>query len=447
MQEQIPPHDLEAELALLGAILISGDADLAPIDPSAFYRAQHKRVYEAIMEAHAAHESIDLITIGKRVPDLRSTLLDAGNACSLASNAPNYAAIVTDKARLRAIERAARLVLAAVYEPDADADTLEADAASIFNRTQSPSGAGALTLDELVGREIEALGQKQECVFMPGFGGLALYGGDLVVLGARPGHGKSALGMQLALEWSKTHKTAFFSYEMGESQMGRRVISRFSGLSLSDMNSGFTGVDADVVRTLIGTQMEGRDFTFKMCGGMSPSKLFTSLRRFAAGGGRIAVIDYLQLAARAKAGTIREDVTVFTADLKQVALSTGLLIVAPSQLRRPDDERALRMPTLSELRESGSIEQDADVVLLMMTLPSLRREEKAREIAERSLQMYATCTPEFEVGDDPDDDKRLTLVEAAKVRQGKLARKPFIFDGGAMTFTPCPRGLGTVGAF
>lgn len=432
-----PPHDLEAELALLGAVLLSGDIDAAPVEPEAFYRQQHATIYRAMQEANAAGDRIDAITIGKRVPDLRSMLLDAQSACVLTSSAPHYAAIVTDKARLRSLERAARSVLTAVYEDGADADTVEADAATVFNRTQHPSGAGSMSLSDLVEHEISELGKEQKCVYMPGFAGLSLYGGDLVILGARPGHGKSALGMQLALEWSRTHKTAFFSYEMGESQMGRRVISRFAGLSLSDMNSGFTGVDGDVVRALIGTQMDGRDFTFKMCGGMSPAHLFTSLRRFAAGGGKIAVIDYLQLAARAKAGTLREDVTVFTAELKQVALATGLLIVAPSQLRRPDDERALRMPTASELRESGSIEQDADVVLLMMTLPCLRREPKAMDVAQGALVAYETVPSDLEVGDDPDDDKRLTLIEACKVRQGKLSRNPFIFDGASMRFDVC----------
>lgn len=445
--DHIPPHDLEAELAFLGAVLLSRDPDAATVEPGSFYRAQHRSIYEAILDAHAAGEPIDAVTIGKRVPDLRSLILDAQNACVLPSHAPQYAAIITEKARLRQLEVAARMVIAAVYDEGADADTVEADAAAVFNRSQHPAGAGACTLHDLVEREIVALGKPQECVYLPGFPGVAMYGGDLVVIGARPGHGKSALGICLGLEWSKRFKTAFFSYEMGESQTGRRLISHFSGLSLTDMNLGFKGSDAEIVRALIGDRLEGRDFTYKMSGGMSPAHLFTSLRRFAAGGGRIAVIDYIQLAARARAGTLREDVTVFTNDLKQVALQTGLLIVALSQLRRPTDERALHPPTASELRESGSIEQDADTIFLLMCLPSLRHEPKAQELAQRVLTGYSTSLSELEVGDDPDDDKRLVMVEACKVRQGRQGRRPLIFDGATMDFTACQRSMGTVGAF
>jgi replicative DNA helicase len=444
---EAPPHDLEAELAYLGSVLLSRDPDAAPVAVSAFYRQQHATLYQAILDAHAAGEPIDAVTIGNRVPDLRSLILDAQNACALPSHAPKYAAIVTDKARLRSLEQAARLVIAAIYEDGAEADEVEADAATVFNRSQQPAGAGALSLHELVEHEIEALNKPQECVYLPGFPGVALYGGDLVVIGARPGHGKSALGMCLALDWSRRFRTAFFSYEMGESQTGRRLISHFSGLSLTDMNLGFTGSDGDTVRALIGDKLEGRDFSYKMSGGMSPAHLFTSLRRFAAGGGRVAIIDYIQLAARARAGTLREDVTVFTNDLKQVALQTGLLIVALSQLRRPTDERALHPPTASELRESGSIEQDADTIFLLMTLPSLRHEPKALEMAQKMLIGYATSLTELEVGDDPDDDKRIVMVEACKVRQGKQGRKPLIFDGANMDFAPCQRSTGTRGAF
>lgn len=445
--DAIPPHDLEAELAYLGAVLLSRDPDAAPVAPSVFYRIQHRTLYEAILAAHAAGEPIDAVTIGNRVPDLRSLILDAQNSCALPSHAPKYAAIVTDKARLRSLERAARLVISAVYEDGADADEVEAEAATVFNRSQHPAGSGARSLSELIDNEIAALGKPQECVYLPGFPGVAMYGGDLVVIGARPGHGKSALGICLALDWSRRFKTAFYSYEMGESQTGRRLISHFAGLSLTDMNLGFTGSDGDTVRALIGNRLEGRDFSYKMSGGMSPAHLFTSLRRFAAGGGRVAIIDYIQLAARARAGTLREDVTVFTNELKQVALSTGLLIIALSQLKRPQDERALHPPTASELRESGSIEQDADTIFLLMCLPSLRHEPKAQEIAQRMLTGYSTSLSELEVGDDPDDDKRLVMVEACKVRQGKQGRKPLIFDGANMDFTPCSRSIGTVGAF
>ena len=436
---EAPPHDLEAELAYLGSVMLSRDPDASPVEVSAFYRQQHATLYQAILDAHAAGEPIDAVTIGKRVPDLRPLILDAQNACVLPSHGPKYAAIITDKARLRSLERAARLVLSAVYEDGAEADEVEADAAAVFNSSQHPAGSGALTLHDLVEREIEALNKPQECVFLMGFPGVAMYGGDLVVIGARPGHGKSALGICLALDWSRRFRTAFYSYEMGESQTGRRLISHFSGLSLTDMNLGFTGSDGATVRALIGDRLEGRDFSYKMSGGMSPAHLFTSLRRFAAGGGRVAIIDYIQLAARARAGTLREDVTVFTNELKQVALQTGLLIVALSQLRRPTDERALHPPTASELRESGSIEQDADTIFLLMCLPSLRHEPKALDMAQKMLIGYSTPLASLEVGDDPDDDKRIVMVEACKVRQGKQGRKPLIFDGANMDFAVCSR--------
>ena len=435
MSDREPPNDQDAERALLGTIVMGKDPNLVEVDPAEFYRASHRRIFEAIEKAGAAG-TVDQVSVGSLVPDLKLEIIECCNLAGMPWQARDYVGIVHEKARLRAIERVAVLARAAVASGE-DADSVEAQLAqALSHRGESEC---ACSLDELVDREIEALSRPQQCVYLEGFGSVALYGGDLVLIGARPGHGKSALALTQALSWSRTKKVAFYSYEMSASQMGRRVISRFAGLALDEMNSGLKGSDPDTVRFLIGDALAGRDFTFNACGGWAPSRLFSSLRRFASQGGQVVVIDYLQLAARAQSGRLREDVTVFSNNLKQVLLATGLIGVCLSQLRRPDDERALRRPVASELRESGALEQDADVVFLMMTLPSLRADDMARKIAGGLSEGHEIDLETLAVGDDPDRDKRLVVVDAAKVRQGRSGKRLLIFDGGNMTFQPVAR--------
>jgi replicative DNA helicase len=267
--------------------------------------------------------------------------------------------------------------------------------------------------------------------------------GDLVVIGARPGAGKTAFALWLADLWSDENRVAFFSYEMSAEQMADRVMSHHGGVSIEDIQEGLTPAVADIIRDVVAERVADKKLSVKVAAGLPSAGLIASLRRFAAGGGRVAVIDYLQLACDRSKHGLTYDVTRFTGELKRCALDTNLTIVALSQLNRSSvDHTEIRPPQLHHLRESGSVEQDADVVLLMLALPSLRRFPTAGEWANRNLVGYDLSLSSLDVGEDADDDKRLVFVEAAKVRQGKQRSAPFVFDGRCMRFTPVERQKG-----
>jgi len=185
----------------------------------------------------------------------------------------------------------------------------------------------------------------------------------------------------------------------------------------------------------------------EVASGMAPAALFSSLRRFAAKGGRVAVIDYLQLATdsrlAAKQGMV-QSVTAFTNGLKDVALDTGLTIVALSQLNRVSAERGgIKVPILSDLRESGAIEQAGNEVALMLALPCLRQDAAALSWALSKMDGLDFSSEHVEVKEDPsgDSDMTLVLVSWAKVRQGRLRRSWFIFDGRTMSYRKVERKL------
>lgn len=453
MNDRVPPHDLDAEKSLLGAMMLSekmADEMATALDASDFYRNSHALIFRAVTSLRSRNEPCDVVAVASELADDleraggKGYLLDVVNATPFASSAPKYAAIVKAASRRRDVIEAAVETMADAYTND-DADEVESRALQRISAAQHTAGHSSQSLRSLIESELEALKTPAVGIRFPSFADILFEPGDLVVLGARPKHGKSAWGANVGLDWSLEGKTLFLSYEMTSARIVRRMISRFTGLSSADMNRGLCDGDVRIARSFMeSAKIDERDFNLKYCPGLSPQQLFSTLRRFAAMDGKYVVLDYVQLAAQPRSGRMREDVAVFSNQLKQAVGDSGLTCLALSQLKRPDDSHTLTMPGSTDLKESGSLEQDADAVFLMMTLPSLRDPvlgEKASEFASKRLARYDLPSESLEKDEYHNHDKRICFIEAELVRSGEPDRKPFVFDGSVMSFSEVPERL------
>jgi replicative DNA helicase len=173
-----PPNDLHAERALLGALMLAHDAHLVEVDPADFHRESHRRLLEAIVEAGSSGP-VDAIAVGGIVPDLRLLITECQSEVDLVCSAPGHAKTVSEMARRRRIRRAAQEMIAGI-DGGRETEDVEADALALFTRSR-PMDA-AVSLQEMVRGEIEALSRPQECVYIEGFPGIAIYGGDSAVV-------------------------------------------------------------------------------------------------------------------------------------------------------------------------------------------------------------------------------------------------------------------------
>ncbi len=431
-------------------MMIGGAIDgIAACSSGDFYRAAHAKVYDAIAFLAGNNEPVDVVTVASRMSDSKTLeeaggkgyLLDLVNTCMLASHAEQYGHKVRDLAIVRRVIAAAQTVETLGYDRPADANEYAGNALTKMMDAQGTGDNLSTSASVLIRERCKDLRKPREFITVPGFfGNLHLRKGDLVVVGGYPSHGKSSLGLWLAEEWSEKHKVAFYSYEMSKDQLADRLMAKAAGQSVETIESGLRGDDLEFVSDYAQEVWSARKLSFKMAAGMSMAQLFSSLRRFAASGGSIAVVDYLQLAID-DTGHRTNDVTRLTNGLKKTAGATGLTIIALSQFRRiaPEDRDRIKFPVMGDLRDSGSIEQDADNVCLIYSVPNPRESAEASKFIE-GLKTAGINVPTLDMGTgDPADDLKLVRLDWAKLRQGKLRKWYWTFDGGRMRWSEVPR--------
>ena len=392
--DKLAPQAVEAEQSVLGSILIDADAILKVGDflrPVDFYRAQHADIYEAMLALHGQREPIDLVTLGDELrrrdkldpvggPGYLTSLM---NAVPTAVHAEHYGRIVERKAVLRNLIGAAGKIAAVGYEEANDAEVAIDRAESIlFEISQRRTDGGFEALSILLGQAYDRLEYLHEhrgqILGVPtGLSQLdALLGGlqpsDLIVLAARPSVGKTSMALNIAQHAAvrEKKKVAVFSLEMSKEQLALRLLSAETGINPRPLQTGFVDETDWSKIAMVMNDMATATMWIDDSPALSVMELRTKARRLEAEqrGLDLVVVDYLQLmqASTSNKDSNRvQEVSEISRGLKQLARELKVPVLALSQLSRGVEQRGTAEPRLSDLRESGSIEQDSDVVIFL----------------------------------------------------------------------------------
>lgn len=387
-----PPHDLFAEQAVLGGILRSAElvGDVSEIlTPGDFYRPAHRLIYDAMLSLHSRGEAVDIIAVGGELArhhqlekvgghNYLHTLLDKNPA---AGSTTHYARreVKPPARRRRMLEAGHRVVQIAQTVTDADAAAEQIDAvihAALLDADSAgdgPTTIGATltaTLDRLEARE-----NGQGLTGVPtGFSDLdeltgGLQPGQLVVIAARPAVGKSTLALDVARAAAIRHNlpVLFASLEMSRPELDDRLLSAEARVSLQSIRLGRIGdTDWPRINRRLG-EIANAPLHIDASPGLSVATIRTRARRMQRRGGlSLLVVDYLQLLVTAgKSENRQQEVSAISRSLKLLAGELGIPVIALSQLNRGAEQTKDHRPQLSQLRDSGSIEQDADMVILI----------------------------------------------------------------------------------
>ncbi|MEO8511560.1 MAG: replicative DNA helicase [Chloroflexota bacterium] len=392
--DRLAPQATEAEQSVLGSILVDRDAILRVADflrPQDFYRQQHGDIFEAMLSLHGQREPIDLITLGDELAR-RDRLDQVGGAAYLASlmntvptavHVEHYGRIVERKSVLRNLISAAGKIAAVGYEESNDAEIAIDRAESIlFEISQHRTTGGFESLATLLGQAYDRLEYLHEhrgqILGIPsGLSGLDLMLGgfqpsDLIILAARPSVGKTSLALNIAQHAAvrEEKKVAVFSLEMSREQLALRLLSAESGINPRPLQTGFVDETDWSKIAQVMNEMHNAPLWIDDQPGLSVMELRTKARRLEAEqkGLDLVIVDYLQLmqaSTPSRDGNRVQEVSEISRGLKELARELKVPVIALSQLSRGVEQRGSAEPRLSDLRESGSLEQDADIVLFL----------------------------------------------------------------------------------
>ena len=384
------PHSREAEEAVLGAILINPEAyyEVAPfLQADDFYIHRHRFIWQALAGLHERRCPVDFLTLSEEL-DRRGHLAEIGgpaylsgliNSTPTSLHAEAYGHLVQGDAVRRRMLEAANQVAKLAYQSDAPLETLvdESERAifaageRLLARDLRPVSS---VLDELYDQVEQRASRGEQPGIPTGFSALdRLLGGlqpsDLLIIAGRPGMGKTSLLLSTIRHAAQQHhkRVAFFSLEMSSVQMAQRLVSQYTGIESMRLRSGRLAADdwtafTQAVEVIGGTQLFLDDTP-----ALTPTQLRAKCRRVHAEYGLdLVVIDYLQLmTAGGRIENRTQEISHISRQLKVLARELDVPVLAAAQLSRAVEQRADKRPVLSDLRESGSIEQDADVVLFL----------------------------------------------------------------------------------
>ena len=382
----VVPHDHVAEQALVGSVLI---------DPSVFsqvsemikrddiYNAGLQEVWAAFERLDSKGEPIDQVTVyeeAKAYPGIANILTETMTSTPYAGNPQAYAKIVADQAVYRRLIEAARKIAELGYSsPDSTAQALDRAESILFSASRSQRSGRFWTAPEMVGRAYDriariAAGESRAGV-PTGINSIdRVTGGwqksDLIIIAARPSVGKTALATTMAMNAAAAgKKIAIFSIEMSSEQIGARMLSAASGVPLHKIRQGVQN-GMDLARIAAGVhEVEQAEINVDDSPAATPGELRSKCRRLLADRGvDLIIVDYLQLMSPdrvSKDGNRVNDVSDISRGLKMLARELNVPVIALSQLSRSSEYRESGEPRLSDLRDSGAIEQDADVVLML----------------------------------------------------------------------------------
>ncbi|MBI5124297.1 MAG: replicative DNA helicase [Candidatus Omnitrophica bacterium] len=433
MIDKVPPQSLEAEMAVLGSMLLDREAisiAIELLEGQCFYKDAHKKIYLALTKLYDENKAVDLVTV---VEELKKTgaldevggpayLANIASSVPTSANISHYAKIVKEKHILRSLINASTQIAAECYNTSQDADNLVDKAEQIiFEIASKKVEARSVPLRDIIKGSIEtidSLYQRKESItgLATGFRDLdmktaGLQPSDLIVVAGRPSMGKSALVTCIAEHVGVVEKkpVAFFSLEMSKEQLVQRMLCSHARVDAHKVRTGFLS-QADWPRLVTAAgKLSDAPVFIDDSPGISLMELRAKARRMKAQHDvQLIVLDYLQLMqGPAKSDSRQQEISEISRSLKALARELNVPLIAISQLSRAVEQRSDHRPQLSDLRESGAIEQDADLVILLL------REE------------YYNPT---------DENKGVAEVIIAKQRNGPVGSLNLTFIGEYMRF-------------
>ncbi len=434
---KVPPQNLEAEQSVLGGILLDNlalNTVLELLETDDFYSEAHRKIFSAIVELSNRNEPCDLITLSNILKNQKRIEKIGGTAylASLVDNVPSavniayYAKIIKEKSILRRLIGTATEILNKSYDSGKDIDSVLDEAEhAIFEISENKIRPSFHPMREIIKdsfKTIERLYAKKELVtgVATGFDKIdditsGLQNSDLIIIAGRPSMGKTAFALNIAqyaaLEMGVP--VAIFSLEMAREQLATRMLASEARVDSQRLRKGFLGeTDWPKLTTAAGRLSEAPIY-IDDSGSANIMEIRTKARRLQIEKGLgLLIIDYLQLMeGRGQAEGRVQEVSEISRSLKAIARELNIPVIALSQLSRASEARVPAIPKLSDLRESGSIEQDADVVLFIY-----------RKAMDKGLK------------DVPPAEKKIAEIHIAKHRNGPTGVIELFFDEERATF-------------
>lgn len=389
---KVPPQNLEAEMSVLGSMMMEEEAIARAIellDKDSFYYEAHKKIFSAMLDLYERSAAVDLVTFTEELRkrgDLEGVggaayLTSLINAVPTAANIEHYAKIVKEKAILRSLINTATQIITESYEDRQEVDLfLDKVESRIFDISESKLRQDFVSIRDLIGDSIELaerLTEKKQLVtgIPTGFTDFdtktsGLQPSDLIVIAGRPSMGKSSFAINVALHVGVQKKIplAFFSLEMSKEQLVQRMLCSEARVDAHKLRTGFLSSSAFSDLTLAAGLLAEAPIFIDDTPGVSILELRAKARRLKSRENiGLIIIDYLQLMqGRRRAENRQQEISEISRSLKSLARELKVPVVALSQLSRAVEQREDHRPRLADLRESGAIEQDADVVALLL---------------------------------------------------------------------------------
>ncbi len=433
---KLPPQHIEAEQSVLGALMIDKDAIIRVADilrADDFYKPAHASIYGAIIGLYERHEPIDILSVTTRLKE-SGAFKDAGgtsylteliNGVPSASHVAHYAKLVKDKRVLRELINASAEIAESAFDPGEDVDAvIDQIEQRIFSIAQRSTAQKFVLLKDQLSAAYERIekihaGKGAMRGVATGFPALDSYlsglqKSDLIVIGARPSLGKTSLALDIARHVGVKEKksVAIFSLEMSMDQVIDRFIAAEARVPLWNLRTGrlTSDVDFQLIQASLNTLSDSRIFIDDTASANILQMRSVARRLQAEHGLDLVIVDYLQLITpRTKSDNMVAQVTEISRGLKTLARELNVPVLALSQLSRSVDSREDKTPRLADLRDSGSIEQDSDVVLLIF------RKDKQRSNPEPQ-------------------DLNMAEIMVAKHRNGPIGSVKLRFNPDAVSF-------------
>ena len=406
---KIPPHDIDAEQAVLGSMLTDKDAVNAAIETlkeDAFYREDNRAIYQAIINLYSKSEPIDIITLKDELESMDKFeqvggyeyLASLPDKVPTTANVQKYIKIVEEKAILRNLIKTANEIIELGYDPAEDVEDIMDNAEKkIFDIMQSKNQKGYTPIKDVLVESFtkleELYNRKQHITGVPtGFVELdyktaGLHGSELILVAARPAMGKTAFALNIATNAALRGNApvAIFSLEMSKDQLVNRILCSEAMVDSNKVRTGKLEEDDWVkLAGAIGPLSESEIY-IDDTPGISVMEIRTKCRKLKMEKNiGLVVIDYLQLVqgSNKRQASREQEISEISRSLKILAKEINVPVIALSQLSRAVEQRPDHRPMLSDLRESGAIEQDADIVMFLYRDDYYNKESEKKDIAE-----------------------------------------------------------------
>jgi replicative DNA helicase len=439
---RVPPQDLDAERALLGAIMLSANtmydvADIVTAD--AFYAAKHGTIFDGMLSLYSKGEPIDVVSLSNKLKSSKQLDTIGGGAylselvtsAPAASNAQHYAQIVQTKYMLRSLIEAARQISDLGFDETREVESVLDEAqAAVFAVANSPTLRKFITIKDALSEAWERLDmlskQKGALRGVPsGFAALdnmlaGFQKSDLIILAARPSMGKTAFALDIARQTAVQHGTpvGIFSLEMSSQQLVDRMLASQAKVEAWKLRTGRLSGDDEFERLqqAMGVLNEAPIYIDDQAGNSVLTMRSIARRLKSEKDLGLIIVDYLQLitpTSSRNSDSVVQQITEISRSLKGMARELDVPVIALSQLSRAVEQRRGR-PRLSDLRDSGAIEQDADVVMF------IHREDK--------------------MTDGESDRPNIAEILVEKHRNGAVGSIELFFDANRVTFLPIEKG-------